>query len=71
MWLENILMDDLYEDEQVEQDLVRSRSWSKDEWEIYLSSIESKTPEEEIYVGTSNDLEQYVAKKKYKNQLFF
>ena len=47
------------------------RSWSQTEWEIYLSSTESITPEEEIYVGTANDLEQYLAKRKYKNEFFY
>lgn len=47
------------------------KSWSQAEWEIYLSSTETITPEEEIYVGTANDLEQYLAKRKYKNEFFY
>lgn len=61
----------LSEDEKLQKNFENSRSWSMVEWERYLSSIESKTPQEEIYVGTANDLEQYLAKRKFKNQFSY
>lgn len=40
-----------------------SKNWNTSEWEIYLSAMETPNDDEVIYVGTSHDLENYVAKQ--------
>lgn len=42
---------------------VISKFWSKNQWELYLKQMEGSKPKEEIYVGTTGDLEKYVARK--------
>ncbi len=50
--------------------LVNSKNWSSEDWENYLKTIESENPEEEVYVGTANDLENFVAYKKNNSKLY-
>lgn len=40
-----------------------SKFWNKNQWELYLKQFESAPSEEEIYVGTTNDLEKFAARK--------
>jgi hypothetical protein len=40
---------------------VISKFWNKNQWELYLKQLESSQPKEEIYVGTTNDLERFAA----------
>jgi hypothetical protein len=40
-----------------------SKFWNEKQWEQYLSQYEGPQPEEEIYVGTSSELEKFVAGK--------
>lgn len=42
-----------------------SKFWSPKEWALYLKTIESTNNEEEIYVGSTSDLEKFVARKSY------
>ena len=42
---------------------VISKFWSKNQWELYLKQFESSQPKEEMYVGTTSDLEKYAARK--------
>lgn len=39
-----------------------TKTWSHEDWDRYLFSLETQTPEEEIYVGTANDLENYLSR---------
>jgi len=38
-----------------------SKCWNKNQWELYLKQFESSQPKEEMYVGTTSDLEKFVA----------
>ncbi len=40
-----------------------SKSWNKDQWELYLKQFECSQPKEEMYVGSTNDLEKIAARK--------
>lgn len=40
-----------------------TKNWNMSEWEKYLSAIETPNDKEVIYVGTSIDLENYMARK--------
>lgn len=42
---------------------VISKFWNKNQWELYLKQFEGSQPKEEMYVGTTGDLEKYVARK--------
>ncbi len=46
-------------------DLIRiiSKFWNRNQWELYLKQFENPQSKEEMYVGTANDLEKFVAKK--------
>lgn len=52
-------------DEQTELNKLKiiSKFWSLKQWSLYLKCLELTPNEEEIYVGTSIDLEKYVARK--------
>ncbi len=40
-----------------------SKFWNKNQWELYLKQCEGSKPKEEIYVGTTSDLEEFAARK--------
>ena len=40
-----------------------SKFWNQNQWDLYLKGYESSKPKEEIYVGTTNDLEEFAARK--------
>lgn len=42
---------------------VISKFWNKNQWELYLKQFESSQPKEEMYVGTTGDLEEFAARK--------
>lgn len=42
-----------------------SKFWSLKQWALYLKTIESTNNEEEIYVGSTSDLEEFVSRKSY------
>ena len=42
---------------------VISKFWNKNQWELYLKQFESSQPKEEMYVGTTSDLEEFAARK--------
>ncbi len=42
---------------------VISKFWNKNQWELYLKQFEGSQPKEEMYVGTTGDLERFVARK--------
>lgn len=42
---------------------VVSKFWNKNQWELYLKQFESSQPKEEMYVGTTGDLEEFAARK--------
>jgi hypothetical protein len=42
---------------------VISKFWNKKQWELYLKQFEGSQPKEEMYVGTTGDLEKFVARK--------
>ena len=42
---------------------VISKYWNINQWELYLKQFESSQPKEEMYVGTTSDLENFVARK--------
>lgn len=52
-------------DEQTELNKLKtiSKFWTLKQWSQYLKCLELTPNEEEIYVGTSIDLEKYVARK--------
>ena len=53
------------DDDQKELKLLKfiSKFWSPAQWAQYLKTIESTKNNEEIYVGSTNELERYVARK--------
>lgn len=40
-----------------------SKYWNKNQWELFLDQIESSQPQEEMYVGTTSDLEKFAARE--------
>lgn len=40
-----------------------SRIWTQDQWELYLKQTEIPAPKEEMYVGTTKNLEDYASRK--------